>query len=150
MQYSFEGVAEYHGGVCLKRLVQASLALLLLFGALTTLVVMAANLVLPVLADVCDNNTAKGQSCWWASRTTVILFNVVFIFPWCLKENLHALRHSSQLALACLVYLFLAVLVRCGQKLSTQYPQVKKNYINKNTKYHDKSHFAFMFCGVLI
>ena len=77
------GVAENHGGLCLKRMVQSCLALLLLFGALTTLVVMAANLVLPVLGAVCLKY--GGETCWWASHQAVILFNVVFIFPLCLK-----------------------------------------------------------------
>jgi len=115
-RYSFEGVAAYHGGVCLERAVQASLAVLLLLGALTTLIVLAANLCLPVLQYACG----AGHECWWASHDLVVLLNVLLVLPLCMKQNLHALRHSSMGALLCIAYLFCVVLLRSGQAIRAQ------------------------------
>jgi amino acid permease len=62
VQYSFEDVGRVHGGIWMQRAVQINLALLLLFGALTTLVILAANLLLPVLALACGGS----GTCFWA------------------------------------------------------------------------------------
>jgi amino acid permease len=62
VQYSFEDVGRVHGGIWMQRLVQVSLAFLLLFGALTTLVILAGNLLLPVLQLACGD----GVTCFWA------------------------------------------------------------------------------------
>lgn len=104
----------------MQRLVQVSLAFLLLFGALTTLVILAGNLLLPVLQLACGD----GVTCFWAQHNFIIGMEMLFILPFCLAENLHGLRHSSQLAMACLVYLFFAVIIRSSQKMSIEAPPV--------------------------
>jgi amino acid permease len=54
----------------------------------------------------------------------VVGIEMVFILPFCLTENLHALRHSSQLAMVCLAYLFFAVIIRSIQEMKGEAPEV--------------------------
>jgi hypothetical protein len=113
-QYSFEGVAKFWGGVRMERMVQLNLCLLLLFGALTTLTDLAGTLVLPLLDVACGT----GNSCWWASRSAVITMMDFSILPLCVAENLHSLRYTSTLALACVAFLVVAVIVIEAQHMS--------------------------------
>eukprot|EP00665_Eupelagonemidae_sp_cell47_P008058 gene8058-817_t len=53
---------------------------------------------------------------FWAKRETPIYFALVLQCALCAAPTLHALRHVSLLAVACMLYLTVIVVVRSGER----------------------------------
>ncbi|EQC27445.1 hypothetical protein SDRG_14769 [Saprolegnia diclina VS20] len=78
--------------------------LLPLFGGAVLYMVIAADMVAPVLP---------------LSRASITLVFVVCLFPLCLPDTLHALRYSSAMVVACVLYV---VLVLVGHAVDKPWP----------------------------
>jgi amino acid permease len=142
--YSYEGVARHWGGPRLERLVQLNLLLMLLLGGLMTCVELAANLIIPLLVSACG----EGQTCWWSSRNFVITANFLLIAPLCVAENLHALRHSSTLALLCISFLVLVVVSQAAEQIAAYgvAPDIEYVTFSRQFAYAFSIH-AMAFCA---
>ncbi|KAJ0401374.1 hypothetical protein P43SY_001312 [Pythium insidiosum] len=101
-EYSYEALSSRLFGAAGVWLVRA-LTLVLLFGSVVTYMVIAMDLFEPFLTGVMARNTIG------------LAFTVVAI-PLCLPETIYELRHANLMVIVCILYILVALAIRCVEK----------------------------------
>ncbi|KNC47299.1 uncharacterized protein AMSG_03733 [Thecamonas trahens ATCC 50062] len=110
-QRSYEDIAAFYFGQAGRRVVQASLVLLLI-GATIIYAILMSDSLHPVVSQYAPASP-------WLSRDWLSVYAVALIYPLTLAQDLRFLRHTSMAALGCLIYLLIALCVRLFQSVST-------------------------------
>ncbi|KNC51047.1 uncharacterized protein AMSG_12027 [Thecamonas trahens ATCC 50062] len=117
-EHSYPDIAYYFYGTRALVAVQASL-LCVLLGGIIAYAILIGDSLHPVVVHYTDYNGAA------VSEHALLAYMMVLIFPLTLATSLRPLRHTTYLALVCLVYLLFVIALRFGQQAMSRELSVK-------------------------